>query len=94
MGVGCVAKMRCIGFDPGLRKTGWGVIDILDSKISHVANGVCNVANGVSTSETGFAASQMPFATAAAKTGDVALASKPKATVFALSDCVVARPIL
>tara|TARA_B100000902_G_C26996585_1_gene757735 strand:- start:219 stop:749 length:531 start_codon:yes stop_codon:yes gene_type:complete len=45
MGVGRVAKMRCIGFDPGLRKTGWGVIDILDSKISHVANGVC-ISNG------------------------------------------------
>ena len=34
-------KMRCIGFDPGLRKTGWGIIDIFASKISHVANGVC-----------------------------------------------------
>ena len=34
-------KMRCIGFDPGLRNTGWGVIDIFASKLSHVANGVC-----------------------------------------------------
>jgi crossover junction endodeoxyribonuclease RuvC len=33
--------MRCIGFDPGLRKTGWGIIDVSASKITHVANGVC-----------------------------------------------------
>ena len=33
--------MRCIGFDPGLRKTGWGVIDVVGSKLTHVANGVC-----------------------------------------------------
>lgn len=37
--------MRCIGFDPGLRKTGWGVIDFFGSKITHVANGVC-MSNG------------------------------------------------
>ena len=37
--------MRCIGFDPGLRKTGWGVIDSFGSKITHVANGVC-MSNG------------------------------------------------
>jgi len=33
--------MRVIGIDPGLRRTGWGVVDAVGSKISHVANGVC-----------------------------------------------------
>ena len=33
--------MRVIGFDPGLRRTGWGVVDVDGSRLSHVANGVC-----------------------------------------------------
>ncbi len=33
--------MRVIGIDPGLRNLGWGVIDVAGSRISHVANGVC-----------------------------------------------------
>jgi crossover junction endodeoxyribonuclease RuvC len=33
--------MRVIGIDPGLRRTGWGVVDVDGSRISHVANGVC-----------------------------------------------------
>lgn len=32
--------MRLIGLDPGLRRTGWGVIDVDGSRLSHVANGV------------------------------------------------------
>ena len=35
------AGMRVIGIDPGLRRTGWGVVDVAGSRISHVANGVC-----------------------------------------------------
>lgn len=31
--------MRIIGLDPGLRRTGWGVIDVEGSHIRHVANG-------------------------------------------------------
>ena len=31
--------MRLLGLDPGLRKTGWGVIDIDGSRLTHVANG-------------------------------------------------------
>ena len=31
--------MRVIGFDPGLRCTGWGVIDSGQGRLSHVANG-------------------------------------------------------
>ena len=33
--------MRVIGVDPGLRRTGWGVIETSGSRIRHVANGVC-----------------------------------------------------
>ena len=32
--------MRLIGLDPGLRCTGWGVIDVDATRLSHVANGV------------------------------------------------------
>ena len=31
---------RILGLDPGLRRTGWGVIDIEGSKIRHIAHGV------------------------------------------------------
>jgi crossover junction endodeoxyribonuclease RuvC len=30
---------RLIGIDPGLRRTGWGVIEVRGAKLSHVANG-------------------------------------------------------
>ncbi|WP_116132419.1 crossover junction endodeoxyribonuclease RuvC [Tropicimonas sp. IMCC34043] len=33
--------MRVIGIDPGLRTTGWGMIDVQGARISHVANGLC-----------------------------------------------------
>ncbi len=32
--------MRILGIDPGLRRTGWGVIDVTGSRIRHVANGI------------------------------------------------------
>lgn len=32
--------MRIMGLDPGLRKTGWGVIEAQTGRISHIANGV------------------------------------------------------
>ena len=31
--------MRVIGLDPGLRRTGWGVIDVDGTRLGHVANG-------------------------------------------------------
>lgn len=34
--------MRVIGIDPGLRNLGWGVIDVVGSRLSHVANGICH----------------------------------------------------
>ncbi|MEJ8563059.1 crossover junction endodeoxyribonuclease RuvC [Yoonia sp. GPGPB17] len=33
--------MRVLGIDPGLRNMGWGVIEAVGSRISHVANGIC-----------------------------------------------------
>ncbi len=33
--------MRVIGIDPGLRRTGWGVVDVLGARMIHVANGTC-----------------------------------------------------
>src|SRR5699024_2991166 len=40
------AGVRVIGFDPGLRTTGWGVVDWRDGRLSHVANGACTTASG------------------------------------------------
>lgn len=36
--------MRVLGLDPGLRHTGWGVIDITGNHLGHVADGVVNPA--------------------------------------------------
>lgn len=38
--MGSVRAIRIAGFDPGLSRTGWGVITVEGSKLSHVANGV------------------------------------------------------
>jgi len=32
--------MRLLGLDPGLRTTGWGVIEAVGNRLSHVANGI------------------------------------------------------
>ncbi len=34
--------MRIIGIDPGLRNTGWGIIDADGDNICEVANGICD----------------------------------------------------
>ncbi len=39
-------RQRLIGIDPGLRNTGWGVIDVEGSKLLHVANGTIRPGNG------------------------------------------------
>src|SRR6266568_7637173 len=36
--------MRVLGLDPGLRHTGWGVIDIAGNRLTHVADGVVHAA--------------------------------------------------
>ncbi len=43
--------MRLIGIDPGLRKTGWGVIEIEGSRLSHVANGTVTSDGSLSLAE-------------------------------------------
>lgn len=34
------ATLRLIGLDPGLRRTGWGVVDVAGSRLVYVADGV------------------------------------------------------
>jgi len=43
--------MRLIGLDPGLRLTGWGVIDVEGNRLRHVAHGVVKVAGDRSLAE-------------------------------------------
>lgn len=33
--------MRILGIDPGLRRLGWGVIDVAGGRMRHVAHGTC-----------------------------------------------------
>jgi crossover junction endodeoxyribonuclease RuvC len=34
------AAVRILGLDPGLRRTGWGVVEASGSRLSHIAHGV------------------------------------------------------
>ena len=43
--------MRLLGLDPGLRLTGWGVIDVDGNRLRHVAHGVVKVAGDRSLAE-------------------------------------------
>ncbi|MBV9826768.1 MAG: crossover junction endodeoxyribonuclease RuvC [Alphaproteobacteria bacterium] len=43
--------MRVLGLDPGLRHTGWGVIDIAGNRLSHVADGVVHAPVDLSLAE-------------------------------------------
>jgi crossover junction endodeoxyribonuclease RuvC len=36
--------MRVLGLDPGLRHTGWGVIDVTGNRLTYVADGVAHAA--------------------------------------------------
>lgn len=45
------ARQRLVGFDPGLRKTGWGIIDVEGSRLIHVANGVVRTDKNLSLAE-------------------------------------------
>lgn len=38
--------MRVLGIDPGLRTTGWGVIEMRGARLSHIANGLCRSGEG------------------------------------------------
>ncbi len=43
---GRALAMRVLGIDPGLRNMGWGVIDAVAGRVSHVANGVIKTGSG------------------------------------------------
>lgn len=40
--------MRLLGLDPGIRITGWGVIDVTGNRLSHVADGAIRLGEGPS----------------------------------------------
>lgn len=46
-----INRQRLVGFDPGLRKTGWGIIDVEGSRLIHVANGVVKTDNELSLAQ-------------------------------------------
>lgn len=69
--------MRLIGLDPGLRVTGWGVIDVDGNRLRHVAHGVVKVATAGSLAErlrelfegvAGIVAAQQPLEAAVEET--------------------------
>ena len=43
--------MRVLGLDPGLRRTGWGVVDLNGSRLTHVANGAVTSDDALSLAE-------------------------------------------
>jgi crossover junction endodeoxyribonuclease RuvC len=43
--------MRVLGLDPGLRHTGWGVIDVNGNRLTHIADGVVNAPVNLPLSE-------------------------------------------
>ncbi len=43
--------IRVLGIDPGLRRTGWGVIDMAGTRLTHVANGTIATIAEDATSE-------------------------------------------
>jgi crossover junction endodeoxyribonuclease RuvC len=55
LGRGTLSKetpfVRVIGLDPGLRRTGWGIIDADGSRLTHVANGCVTSDDALATPE-------------------------------------------
>ena len=43
--------MRLLGLDPGLRKTGWGIIEATDGRLRHIANGTIESDGELGTAE-------------------------------------------
>ncbi|MGB0671639.1 MAG: crossover junction endodeoxyribonuclease RuvC [Rhodospirillales bacterium] len=43
--------MRLIGLDPGLRATGWGILDARDNRLSFVADGIVRTTDKASLAE-------------------------------------------
>ncbi len=43
--------VRLLGLDPGLRHTGWGIIDVSGNRLSHVADGAVHSTDGAPLAE-------------------------------------------
>ncbi len=43
--------MRVLGLDPGLRHTGWGIIEVAGNRLAHVADGVAHAPVDLSLAE-------------------------------------------
>ncbi|MDE1152616.1 MAG: crossover junction endodeoxyribonuclease RuvC [Micavibrio sp.] len=43
--------MRVFGIDPGLQRTGWGVIDVAGNRLSHVSHGVIQTDSKMETAQ-------------------------------------------
>lgn len=46
-----MTTLRIAGFDPGLSRTGWGVIAVSGAKLTHIANGVIVTTTALSLGE-------------------------------------------
>ena len=46
-----MAAVRLLGIDPGLRHTGWGIIDVAGNRLSHVADGAVHSRDGCALAE-------------------------------------------
>ncbi len=42
--------MRILGIDPGLQRTGWGIIDVKGNKLTHISHGVVSTDSKIETS--------------------------------------------
>jgi crossover junction endodeoxyribonuclease RuvC len=42
--------LRILGIDPGLQRTGWGIIDVKGNKLTHISHGVIKTDPGAETS--------------------------------------------
>jgi crossover junction endodeoxyribonuclease RuvC len=45
------AILRIFGIDPGLQKTGWGIIDVAGNKLTHISHGVIKTDAGAQLSD-------------------------------------------
>lgn len=81
------ASMRVLGIDPGLRATGWGVIDLAGARLVHVANGTIasnerlSVAERLVEIETGLNAIVETYAPDAAAVEQAFVARDPLAAL-------------
>ncbi|HSK41965.1 MAG TPA: crossover junction endodeoxyribonuclease RuvC [Arenibaculum sp.] len=46
-----LAVVRVLGLDPGLRHTGWGVVDVAGNRLGHVADGAIHSVDGLSLAD-------------------------------------------